>query len=238
MSLGEWITIDEQARIFSLEYSFGPGLATACVFGLGPRELGILSPPCGFEPSVFDALGSYGKIVAIIPPSRAHHLGIPVCQERYPAAKIYADKKEASSIKKKNKYLRDASFESLDDLQDRLPDAVEILVPPHMRITDLVGRFKTDKGYVWYFNDIVTNQQELPKNPVLHFLLKVTRSGPGFSINRFFCKVAVSKKRPFRDWVLEELSTSPPAAIVLGHGPHVREDALAPRISSMFQQAL
>lgn len=233
-----WQVVDQATRLFSCEYEVPGAVASSFVFGLGNGELGICSPPATDDSSIYDPLDAHGKIAAIVAPNGLHYLGLGACIARYPDATVYASAGAAKRIRKKAADLR-VTFQSLDQLKSRLPETVEVFVPPHLKMADTMARVKTADGYVWYVNDIIANMRTttLPRNPIFRFLTKVTKSAPGFAVNRFVSMAMVKDKKAFGAWLLEQFQQYPPRAMVVGHGKPVDIEKLPERLNAMVRAA-
>lgn len=233
---GNWQVIDESTCVLSREYRTGPYLASTFVFGLGEGKLCICSPPVADDLSIYDSLDKHGKVTAIVAPNSLHHAGVGQCAARYPDAVVYSPEDAAKRIRKKGVGIP-TTIAPLDGLVAMLPDSVELLVPPHLKMSETFARVKTPSGYVWYMADILGNMAALPSNPIFKFFYWITKSGPGFAVNRFVSMFFVKDKKRFRDWLLQEIETFPPSTIVVGHGKPVEGTGIASQLRAMVEAA-
>lgn len=231
-----WVTIDEDTGIWIRSYGFGAGTANTFVVRLGPGRLMAVSPGCKVPPAALDELAEHGEVVALVAPNGYHHLGLCEWLERFPTAKLYAPGPAAKRIAKQYRD-RSLSFGSIDDLASELPEHVHVFAPP-MRHPDVFVRVDTEAGAAWFSNDVLSNSPELPKHWLIGFLFKITRSGPGFSVNRLVLKVLGGSKAAFRSWLVDEMKAHPPHVLVPGHGDVLRGEDLGSRTMAVLEAGL
>jgi hypothetical protein len=213
-----WTVVDETLGLLRAEYSFGQGSATSLVVPLGGGELALISPPTGPKAAVLlEALSFHGVVTALVAPNGNHRLGIAPAQQRFLDAPLYAPDMVLDRVAQRSRAGRPPR--PLGEFLARLPRGVEFLVPPHVKRPDLVGRFETAGGALWYLNDLVVNLESLG-SPPLSWLLRVLGFRTGLSVNRFGCRSVMVADRPaFAQWFAHELRSRPPVGIVFGHGP-------------------
>jgi len=112
---------------------------------------------------------------------------------------------------------------------------VSVIAPPHMKRQDVFARVDTKEGSIWFSNDVLGNSPELPKSFMLRFLFKITRSGPGFSVNRLALKFLGIGKPDFRDWLVGQMKDHPPHVLVPGHGNVLEGDDLGARTLKVLE---
>lgn len=228
MSDAKWNVLDEQHPVLWAFYSYGKsGKATSAVFGLEGGGLAILSPPSGFTKQDYAELDRFGKITAIIAPSGFHHLGIPACLEAYPDAKLYADPRSAKRALAKNAALKGRSFEPLEALLPRLGAKSVVTVPPGMRVADVIARFQTPRGWIWYSNDTISNHSKPSKSALVRLVYKLTNTPVGFGVNGMLALALVKSGRQYWPWLREQVASNPPIAFIVGHGKPVEGSELA-----------
>jgi hypothetical protein len=212
--VNNWLVIDEGLPVLSREYSFGPGMATTLVIGIGERRLLAVSPGCKLGEAAHDELRNYGKVATLLSPNRFHHLGVEEWLRRWPDAQAYAGEQ---SLRRLNaKCSAGAVFKPLSQMP-ALP-GIHVDNPPGMKNSDLVLRVSTGQGWVWYINDLLMNMRELPRNPVARLMLGVAGMKKGLCAPRMARLLNVADKRAVGSWLLAELEAKPPAVVVFGHG--------------------
>ncbi|MFO0723336.1 MAG: hypothetical protein U1E65_06115 [Myxococcota bacterium] len=219
MSEPKWNVLDAQHPVLWAFYQYGKsGKATSAVFGLASGGLAILSPPSGFSKADYAELARFGEITAIIAPSGYHHLGIPGCLEAYPNARLYADARTARRILAKNPALAGKTFEPLEALSPQLGTKSMLAVPPGMRIQDVMARFETSRGWIWYSNDLVSNHSKPSSSALVRLIQGWTHTPPGLAINGLLALALVKSGKQCWPWLRDELKAHPPIAFIVGHG--------------------
>lgn len=224
--MSRWEAIDGAGRVRRCAYPGGNAAATAnaVAIELGGGELVLISPPGGDDAEeAFAELDRLGKVTAIVAPNGFHRAGIPGAEARYPEAPIFVDPRAAARVRRK---CRDRGrVRPLDELAGRLPPGVEIFVPPHLKRADTWARVDTPEGTLWYFTDLVINIERMPGG-FLGFLMRRLGFRAGLALNRFGGRVMLVADRPaLRAWLGAELERRPPAVLVTGHGPVIRDAA-------------
>lgn len=232
-----WNTIDSAKRVFTTQYQSGPYLATTLVVGMGPDELCICSPPATTDLSVYYELERHGRVVAIVAPNAFHHAGLLTCRQRHPGAPIYAARDVAKKLCKKVPEIG-PEIRPIEDLSRALPAGVEIFVPPHLRTSDTMARIQTNQGAIWYVTEIVGNRAAPEKSVILRLLFWMTKSGPGFAVNKLVCLAMLKDKKKFRAWLLDELRQHPPHVLVVGHGKPLNSEGLPDKLTALIEAAL
>lgn len=209
--------------------------ANAVAVGLGGGKLLLLSPPSPRDGEALHkalaagcpGLPQGGEVIAIATPSKGHTAGIAAAAARWPRAQIYAPADALRVVKRLLPAGR--AVEPLSQLASALPASISLTLPPHQRLSDVVGRFRTDAGTVWYVNDLVTNLSRLPDPWPLRTLLGLLGFATGLRPNRFaWRRRIVSDPGALSAWFARELAMAPPLALVVGHGPPIFDpDALA-----------
>ncbi len=233
----DWKTIDERARVYLAPYPVGRfGQANCLAVGLGDGELALVSPPGGHAgPALLEAIAERGRVTALVAPNGFHRLGLPGAQARFPEATVYAAPGALDRVGK----VTAAPPRPLDALQAALPDGVEILVPPHLKRPDTFVRVRTPAGAIWYINDLVNNLPSLPEPAPVRWMFQALGFRPGLVANRFGCRnIFVGDRPAFARWFRQALEDHPPAVIVTGHGPAVRDPDAAPGLADDVEQTL
>lgn len=229
-----WEPIDEAGRVRRAEYRFGSaGRATCSTVDLGGGRMALFSPPGGADAGpLYDELGGYGEVVAVVAPNAYHRMGLPAAAARYPGAELFAPEKAVARVGKKLE--KGKVVRPLEDLQPRLPEDVEVFVPPFMKSSDTMVRVSTGLGVVWTIHDVILNMEVTSTNAVERWALGLLGYKPGLRVNRFGIRFVLVADRPaFSRWLREELERVPPAAMVAGHGPPLREPALLARLPEL-----
>ena len=219
-----WNVVDRETPVLMREYRFPAGLATCCGIGFGSGELAVFSPPGGLDDQAFAELDAHGDVTAIIPPNGYHSLGLSDFARRYPQATLYAAPDAARRIGRKNARL--PAFTPIDELRRRVAPDIEILEPPQLRVSDLMVMVRTEGGWIWYVNDVITNLRKLPKPPLLRLAFSIVGTRPGICFNGVFRTFIMRDKKAFARWMHEQLEHRPPVKMVFGHGEHVETPTL------------
>ena len=229
-----WTIIDPEAPVLIRAYSFGPATANCVVFGLGDRRLLVVSPARGLPDAAYDDLAPYGDVVALVAPNAYHNMGLGPWSERFPKAARFAG---AGALARLEKKAAVKGFQPLEALAPMLPAGVTIVCPPGAKFGELMVRVRCGRGDVWFLNDLVGNA-DLPEKGLFRFLFKVTRSGPGFKVNRLFWMIGVKgSNAALRDWLLSLVDTHPPAVLLLGHGDFLQGGDLPERLRAALHEA-
>ncbi len=213
-AMNTWVPIHDDLRV--LEYSFGPGPSNAFAFR-GREGWVVMSPPCKVDDSAYE--GFDGGVTALVATNGFHHLGLRPWKERFPNATLHAHTKAAKRIAKKQKGL---VLDSLDALNEKLPEGTQVVATPHLRTPDGHVFVSTDAGTYWYTGDTIGNSA-LPKNLLFGWLFKATNSGPGYKVNHLILKILGAKKPLLKKWMLERIEAHPLAGVIPGHGDTVLE---------------
>jgi hypothetical protein len=230
--VNSWLAIDERLPVLRREYSFGPGMATTLVIGIGSRELLAVSPGAKLGDAAHEELGAYGKVTALVSPNRFHHLGIEDWLKRWPGARAYAG--EQSLPRLNRKCSAGAVFKPLSELP-ALPGGIHIDNPPGMKNTDLVLRVSTAQGWVWYINDLLMNMRALPRNPLARLMLAAAGMKKGLCAPRMARLLNVRDRKAVASWLAAELEAKPPAVVVFGHGDPLRGPEAGAKLRSVIQ---
>lgn len=215
-----WERVDAGGRVHRASYRYGtPGPATTTLVDLGDGRLVLLSPPG--DAALYNALEGMGEVVAVVAPNGFHRFGLPMAAKRCPKARFFAPERAVARAAQK---LDGREVRPLEALAGELPEDVEIFVPPHMKSQDTVVRVHTAEGVIWTLHDLLLNMEEVSSSPVERWVLGLLDYRPGLRINRFGLRwVLLGDRAGFRGWLLGELERLPPAAVVFGHGPALRE---------------
>ncbi len=227
-----WRVIDERLPVLWRAYSFGPGMATTLVIGIGARKLLAVSPGWKLGDAAHRDLRAYGEVAALVSPNRFHHLGIEEWLERWPGARAYAGEQSLRRLNKKCS--AGAVFKPLSQLP-ALPGGIHIDNPPGMKNTDLVLRVNGAQGWVWYINDLLMNMRELPRNPVARLMLGVAGMKKGLCAPRMARMLNVRDRKVVGNWLLAELEARPPAVAVFGHGDPLAGQDVGAKLRSVIQ---
>jgi hypothetical protein len=228
-----WTVIDEDAGVFCRVYSFGPATANTMAVRLTNRDLLVVSPGCAMPAGALDELAEHGEVVALLAPNGFHHLGLPEWSKRFPKARLFASEAATRRIGKRHAGLK---LEPLGELDALLPDHVHVIAPA-MKDPDVFIRIDTDAGAIWFSNDVLGNSPKLPNNWLFWLLFKITRTGPGFTVNRLALKF-LRPKPEFREFILREMKEHPPRILVPGHGHVLTGDDLGKRTLEVLSAGL
>ncbi len=211
---GGWEVLDEQLPALRREYSFGPGMATTLVLGMGERRLLVVSPATGLDEAAHIDLAGYGDVAALLAPNGMHHLGIAPWLKRWPKAVAYAAEGNIERLKRKSS--AGDVFQPLSKLER--PAELLIDVPAGLKSPDLLLRQRIGQRWLWYVNDLVMNLAALPAHPVFRLVFALSGAKVGLSAPRFVQFVLVADKAKLGRWLEDQLDATPPALVVFGHG--------------------
>lgn len=228
-----WQTLSTTPLLLRREYSFGPGLANSTVLGLGDDRLLLISPPN--EKAALEELLEFGDVIAIIEISGAHHMGLEQCRAVFPTAEVYASEIAAQRIAQKAH--NPGKIEPLDGLRRLVGEQLDIVEVPGCKTGDVLLRAQTERGATWWVGDFVGNGP-LPSNLLLKLMFKLTKSGPGFRVNRIFFRFFVADKGAAKGFFLEQLESHPLDYLIPAHGEPVSREKLSGELVEMFNAAV
>jgi hypothetical protein len=209
-----WKVFDSRTPVLVYEYSCGPGTANALAVG-GKDGVIVVSPPCCVAPEVCDDLAQYGRVRALVASNAFHHLGLPEWKARFPEAEIFAP---AQAINRVNKQSKLSGIRPLSEAASLAGQRVELTDMPHYKTGEVLVRITTDRGLVWYVTDVIMNLPELPRQPLVRTLFRLSGSAPGLKFNNIAPLFMVRNKRALRRWIANEFRTAPPSWMIATHG--------------------
>ena len=209
-----WKIFDARTPILTCEYSFGPGVANALAVG-GAAGLVVVSPPRRVAAGVFDDLAQYGPVRALVASNAFHYLGIREWKDRFPEAAIFAPAQSIARVERQSKL---TGILPLAEAAAITGSAVELIDMPHYKTGEVLVRITTERGVVWYVTDVIMNLPELPRNPVIRLIFRLSGSGPGPRFNNIAPLFMVKDKAALRRWLREEFRKAPPAWLIATHG--------------------
>jgi hypothetical protein len=212
-----WKIFDARMPVLVYEYNFGPGTANALAVG-GRDGLIVVSPPCRVAPGVFDDLSQYGPVRALVASNAFHHLGLPEWKARFPDAEIFAP---TQSIKRVTKQSKLSGIRPLADAAPVAGRRVELTDMPHYKTGEVLVRIKADGGLVWYVTDVIMNLRELPQQPLMRTLFRLSGCAPGLKFNNIAPLFMVRNKRALRRWLANEFRSTSPSWLIATHGDPV-----------------
>jgi hypothetical protein len=116
-----------------------------------------------------------------------------------------------------------------------LPQNVHWEDPPGFKTGEAILSVGTNRGFVWYTGDLLTNIPKLPPPP-LKWLLGWTDSAPGFRLFQPAVWLAVNDKPALKKWMLRRLAEQPPAIIVPAHGAAVEDADVAAQAKAQIER--
>jgi hypothetical protein len=209
-----WKIFDPKTPVLLYEYSFGPGTANALAVG-SQDGLIVVSPPCRVESGVFDDLGQYGKVRALVASNAFHHLGLPEWKARFPEAEIFAPRQSVARVQKQSKL---SGIRSLAEIGAIAGDRVALTDMPHYKTGEVLVRIASERGSVWYVTDVIMNLPELPRQPLMRTLFRLAGCAPGLKLNNIAPLFMVRNKRALRRWLANEFRSAPPNWMIATHG--------------------
>jgi hypothetical protein len=209
-----WQLFDAQTPVLTYLYSFGPGSAHALAAG-GRDGLVIVSPPSRARDDVFDDIGRYGPVRALVASNAFHYMGIPQWKERFPDAPVFAP---AQSIARVQRQTGLTGIRPLADAASITGPRLALVDMPHYKTGEAMVRIETPRGLVWYLTDVVLNLPVLPSHPVIRMMFKLSGSAPGLKINNIAPLFMVKDKAALKRWLAAELQKWPPRWLIPAHG--------------------
>jgi hypothetical protein len=209
-----WKIFDPHTPILVHEYSFGPGTANALAVG-GKDGLIVVSPPCRVGPGVLDDLAQYGKVSALVASNAFHHMGLSQWKARFPDAEIFAPAQSIARVKKQSKL---SGIRPLGEATSVTGSRVELVDMPHYKTGEVLVRIETDRGLAWYVTDCIMNLPELPPQPLVRALFRLSGSAPGLKLNNIAPLFMVKNKKAHRRWLASEFRKAPPQWLIATHG--------------------
>ena len=89
---------------------------------------------------------------------------------------------------------------------------------PHYRTGEALTRIRTTRGLAWYVVDIILNVRDMPKNPLLYLLFRMTASAPGLRWNKVGPTLMVKDRAALKRWMRDEFERAPPRWLIPTHG--------------------
>ena len=209
-----WKVFDERLPVLIGEYSFGPGLANALAVG-GAEGLVVVSAPCGDDVRMFDELGPYGRVRALVASNAFHHMGLRPWKTRFPVAEVFAPRQATARVEKQSRL---TGVKPLAAAAEIAGPRVELIDMPHYRTGEVLVRIDTGHGVAWYVTDVIMNLPALPSHPLIRFMFRVSGSAPGLRFNNIAPLFMVKDRNGLRAWLAAELRKSPPRWLIAAHG--------------------
>ncbi len=228
---GGWEILDEKLPALRREYSFGPGMATTLVLGIGPRRLLAVSPANGLDEAAHTDLAGYGEVTALLAPNGMHHLGIGPWLKRWPKSVAYAAEGNIERLRRKSS--AGDVFQPLSRLER--PGELLIDVPPGLKSPDLLLRQRIGSHWRWSVNDLVMNLPALPTHPVFRLVFTLSGAKVGLSAPKLVQFMLVADKARLGRWLAEQLDATPPAMMVFGHGSTLAGADVADRLKDVVR---
>lgn len=211
---GVWTIFEQDTPVLTYTYKVGPATSTSLAVG-GADGLIVLSPPYRAAESVYEDLAKYGDVRALVASNAFHFMGIPRWKTRFPDAALFAPAQAIERIRKKTKL---DGIRPLSAAAGITGSKLELIDMPHYRTGETLTRFITSRGLAWYVVDLILNVRELPKNPILNLLFRMTGSAPGLRWNKVGPTLMVKDKRALRRWIREEFDKAVPRWLIPTHG--------------------
>jgi len=209
-----WVIVDAETPILTYEYSFGPGTANALAVGCDGGLI-VISPPCKAPAGVFEDLGRFGPVRALVAPNAFHNMGIAEWKRRFVNAGIFAPAQSIARVE------RQSGLRGVDPVakaQMICGPRLALVDMPHYKTGEILVRIETARGLYWYVTDVILNMLELPSHPVARLLFKLTASAPGLRWNNIAPLFMVKNKAALRRWLAAEAEKSPPRWLIPAHG--------------------
>jgi hypothetical protein len=151
---------------------------------------------------------------ALIASNAFHHMGLGEWKRRFPNAAVFAP---AQSIRRVERQTRLDDVRPLADTTAITGTRLELIDMPYYRTGEVLVRIKTARGLVWYVTDIL-NLSELPRNPIVKTLFRLSGSAPGLRFNNLGPIFMVKNRKALRQWISAEYAKAPPRWLIPTHG--------------------
>ena len=217
MTSPTWTVVEPSLPALSHTYNFGQGFANALALSV-EGGIVVVSPPFGAEEAVYKDLEARGPIKALLAPNAMHSMGLAPWKARYPDAPIFAP---VQSIPRLSKTTKLEGIRPLSEAGKLVGERVELLDMPHYKTGEALVRWKVGGSWAWYMTDVAFNMPELPKGP-FGWVMKWTKSGPGFRRNALAGFLMVKDKKALYAWIQEQAEKTPPALVLPCHGDPVK----------------
>jgi hypothetical protein len=145
-------------------------------------------------------------------------MGLGEWKARFPDAAVFAP---AQSVARVEKHSKLSGIRPLAEAKAITGEHVELVDMPHYKTGEVLVRIRTTRGPVWYVTDIIMNLRELPPNPVVNLLFRLSKSAPGLRFNNIAPLFMVADKAALRRWFTDEFRKAPPAWLIATHGDPV-----------------
>lgn len=216
-----WEVVDPTGWVRRCEYVVGAVRANAVAFELRRGELLLISPPAGADAEeALRELDEAGQVTAIVAPNGYHRAGLPAAEAHYPGVPIFVEPRALARVAR---VCRDrARVRPFAELAPRLPAELEVFVPPHLKRPDTMARLATPQGTLWYVNDLLTNIERLAG--ARGRVMRLLGYREGLALNRVGGRwLLVADAAACSGWLCAELRRHPPAILLTGHGPPIRD---------------
>jgi hypothetical protein len=226
-----WRVFDPETPVLTCAYSFGPGTANALAVGT-PAGLFVLSPPARAADAVFDELGVYGTVAALVAPNAFHHMGLVEWKKRFPQAPVFAPVQAVARVSRKTHI---AEVQPVGAARELAGPRVELVDMPHYRTGEILARVESRRGLAWYVTDVVSNLPSLPSNPLIGFIYSASGSAPGLKFNNFASLFMVRDKRALKRWLAAECRQDPPRWLIPAHGEIAELGSSGSTLKALFE---
>jgi hypothetical protein len=209
-----WKIFDGETPVLTYEYTFGAGSAVALAVGTGAGVV-VISPPCRVGAGVFDDLGRFGPVVALVAPNGFHHLGLALWHGRFPQASVFAPEHAVQRVQQKTGV---QGIRPVNEVAALCGPHLSLTEMPHCKTGEALVRVDGIKGPLWFITDVVTNMPTLPANLLARLVFQLSGSAPGLRFNNLAGLVIVRDKRRLKQWLAEQVAAAPPRWLIPSHG--------------------
>jgi hypothetical protein len=225
-----WQVFDGDMPVLTCSYAVGPAVSNALAVGT-PNGLVLVSPPYRAPETVYEGLQEYGHVGALVASNAFHHMGIPEWKARFPDAQVFAPAQSVHRVRKKT-HIEEVS--PLATAASRTGERLELTDMPYYRTGEALVRIQTTRGLAWYVTDIILNIRELPRNPLLKLVFKLTASAPGLRFNKIGPKLMVRDGRALKAWLKQEYNRTKPRWLIATHGAIADLEAEREAVNRLF----
>ncbi len=166
-------------------------------------ELCLYSPVAGLSVEVLESLKAIGDVQLLLAPNQYHNMGLKEYHATFPDAKLCCSGKAKPRLEK----ITGLKFDTLESLDEDLPDTMQILEPDGLKTGEIWIRIQGQDQLAWILTDAFCG----PKGKQSDMSDKPELLGT-------FPKFGVADKKIYSHWVDQTLSRNIPTRIIPCHG--------------------
>jgi hypothetical protein len=198
------------------------GKLNCTAFRLCDGGLCLYSPVAGLEVSQRDRLAALGGVSAILAPNHYHNMGLKAHAKAFVGASLMCSKAAEPRLES----ITGLAFEPLDALRSQRLVNQTIMEPEGLKTGEIWVQIETPSQMVWIVGDAFTA-------PLLGE--GAYAQAPGLLAN--FPRYGVKDASAYRDWVMEQISSSRPTVLLSCHGSVVKSAELGGQLAKLLKEA-